>query len=133
MALLLHAPASVGDVLDRLTILALKRDRVRDPERRANVARELDALASVWAAALGDWRADPDAAALAEVNTALWDVEDDLRAREARGDFGPAFVEAARSVYRLNDRRAALKRRVNLRLGSALVEEKQHPTYEGAP
>lgn len=129
-AVVLAAPASVGDVLDRLTILALKEARLHEPDARANVARERALLREAWdAAGLPDPDALPEHAALAEVNAALWDVEDALRAHEAAQDFGAAFVERARAVYRTNDRRAALKRAVNARLGSALTEEKLHPRY----
>ena len=69
---------------------------------------------------------------LQAVNEELWDIEDEIRACEARGDFGPEFVELARSVYRTNDRRSAIKRRINLELGSALVEEKEYPCYQRA-
>ena len=72
-------------------------------------------------------------AELARVNEALWEVEDRLRMAEAAGAFGDAFVADARSVYRLNDRRAALKRALNLRLGSTLIEEKVHPDYAVGP
>lgn len=126
----LSVPSALGDVLDRVTILEIKRARVGDPLRRSNVERELDALRTAWAAGgLPEPEALPEYAALAEVNLALWEVEDRLRAFEAAGDFGAAFVADARAVYRTNDRRAALKRAVNARLGSALVEEKVHPAY----
>ena len=129
----LLVPAALGDVVDRLTILALKRERLSDPTARGNVAREHDALLAAWAAAgLPECRSLPEWAELASVNQALWEVEDALRACEASGAFDARFVESARSVYRINDRRAALKRSVNLSLGSDLVEEKQHPAY-GAP
>ncbi len=72
-------------------------------------------------------------AELARVNEALWEVEDRLRMAEAAGSFGDAFIADARSVYRLNDRRAALKRALNLRLGSTLIEEKVHPDYAAGP
>lgn len=118
--MILLAPSPVADVLDRLTILAIKRERAPD---RPNVAREHDALLAVWArAGLPD--VSDLGAELARVNRALWDVEDRLRAAEARGDFGPAFVADARSVYVLNDRRAALKRSINERFGSVYIEEK---------
>jgi len=117
------APLSVGDVLDRLSILALKRVRLTDPAQRANVETEHAALnaAAIDVTGLDDLRA-----ALDEVNGALWDVEDDLRRREASGDFGDAFVALARSVYRLNDRRAEIKREINLASGSELIEEKSY-------
>ncbi len=128
----LLAPAPAGDVLDRITILRIKAARVSG-EAAANVDRELSALVAAWTdAVLSAPEAAPEFAGLAEVNLALWEVEDRLRAFEAAGDFGPAFVADARSVYRINDRRAALKRAVNLRLGSDLVEEKVHPRYGDA-
>lgn len=125
MPVLLHAPTSVGDVLDRLTILALKRAHATG-EARFHVEREQEALAATWAAA-GLPEALPEREALAEVNARLWAVEDALREAERAGRFDDAFVQLARSVYTLNDRRAALKRAVNERLGSALVEVKLHP------
>jgi hypothetical protein len=126
---LLRAPSAVGDVLDRITILEIKLARI-DATRQANVARELDALRATWAdAGLPAPAEIPEYPALSMVNLALWDVEDRLRAAEARGDFGDAFVADARAVYRTNDRRAALKRAINERFGSVLREEKAHPAY----
>lgn len=124
---MLEVPFSYGDVLDRVTILELKAARVAGAERQANVARELALLRARWEAA--GLPQPPEAAALRAVNTALWEVEDALRRLEAAGDFGPDFVALARRVYHLNDERAALKRAVNLRLGSGLIEEKQYVAY----
>lgn len=121
---MIAVPVSVGELLDKIAILRIKRARIPDPAKLANVARELAALEALdvpgrepLGALEGELRA---------VNEALWDVEDDIRALDARGDFGPAFVALARSVYRLNDRRAALKRAINERAGSGLVEEKSY-------
>jgi hypothetical protein len=128
--MILTIPASAGEVIDKLTILDIKLARIADPAKRANVAREHAALTAAWAAAV------PDPAVLGhlvadlrQVNETLWEVEDALREQERQGDFGPAFVELARSVYRTNDRRAALKREINARLGSTLVEEKSYAAY----
>ena len=128
MATTLLVPASVGDVLDRISILAHKRERVA-ASAVANVASELAALLAAWPQALPAPNDIPEHAELDSVNRALWEVEDRLRAAEAMHQFGESFVADARSVYRLNDRRAALKRSVNLRYNSGLVEEKLHPRY----
>ncbi|MSQ02643.1 MAG: hypothetical protein EXR71_12265 [Myxococcales bacterium] len=126
----IFAPASVGDGLDRLTILAHKRARAVGAPAD-NVSRELAALLAAWTdAGLPTPESVPEFGALDQVNRQLWATEDRLRAAEAAGQFGPGFVEEARAVYRLNDRRAAIKRAVNIRYGSALVEEKLHPHYE---
>jgi hypothetical protein len=120
-------PLPLGDVLDRITILRIKARRITDPKKLQNVHAELTLLQARW-----DAQAFPALAeepALAEVNERLWDVEDELRALEDRAEFGPEFVARARSVYQLNDQRAALKRAVNEVLGSALVEEKSYATY----
>jgi hypothetical protein len=127
----LRVPISPGELLDKLTILRLKAARIADAEKRANVARELATLEAIWRAEVpqrAELRGEEEA--LARVNAALWEVEDALREREAAGRFDGEFVALARSVYRHNDERAAIKRRVNLALGSALVEEK---SYRGAP
>jgi tetratricopeptide (TPR) repeat protein len=117
---------AAGDLLDRLTILEIKRDRIRDPAKLRHVRAELEALAEPRRT-LGE---SPELAALQaqlrEINEQLWEVEDELRLCEQRQDFGPHFIELARSVYRTNDRRAALKRAVNELLHSPLVEEKSY-------
>ncbi|MCL5779075.1 hypothetical protein M1105_19095 [Limibaculum sp. FT325] len=119
-----------GELIDRLTILEIKAARITDPARRANVEAERTALEEVRRRALPP---HPDlarlTAALREVNEALWDIEDRIRACEAAGDFGPDFVALARAVYRTNDRRAELKREISLALGSRLIEEKSYRPY----
>ena len=121
----LTIPASPGEVADKLSILDLKAERIMDAARVANVLVERDALRLAWAeAGLPPYDSLPEWPELVAVNGALWDVEDALRQHEAQGDFGAEFVALARSVYRHNDHRAALKRRMNLSLGSRLIEEK---------
>jgi len=123
----IRVDVSVGEFLDKLSILEIKSERIADPAKLAHVRRELETLRAAWAASpyatadLGD-----DYAELAALNRTLWDIEDRIRGMEAGGRFDAAFVELARSVYRTNDRRAAIKRRLNLRLGSDLVEEKSY-------
>jgi hypothetical protein len=126
----LHAPVSVGEFVDKYSILEIKAERIADDAQRANVVRERDALRAAWAASP---LAAHDLAALAAelrgVNEALWTIEDRIRAKEAARQFDDEFVELARSVYRTNDRRAELKRDLNRRLGSDLVEEKSYTRY----
>ncbi len=130
-ALDLRVPISPGELLDKLTILRIKAVRIADAAKRANVARELALLEAIWRTEVPDGAALREAEdGLARVNAALWEVEDALREREAAQRFDAEFVALARSVYRHNDERAALKRRVNERLGSTLIEEK---SYRGGP
>ena len=123
----------LGDIVDKVTILQIKLERLPSPGARANVRRELRTLIDTWhdheLPELDGLDAFPD---LAEVNLALWEVEDRLREHEARGDFGDSFVALARRVYRLNDKRAALKRQINDQLGSAYVEEKSYADWKSA-
>ena len=117
----------LGDVVDKVTILLLKQEHIADAAKQANVRRELEVLRAAWAAeglppmpTLEAWEG------LCAVNAQLWKVEDDLREHEARRAFGQRFVDLARSVYKLNDQRAAFKRAINDALGSELVEEKSY-------
>ena len=120
------APVSWGELIDKITILEIKAERIAEPAARANVARELALLREV-AAPVGD---QPGLAALVDrlraVNLALWRIEDDIREKEALAEFDDAFVALARAVYLTNDERAAIKRRINAALRSELVEEKFH-------
>ena len=124
-------PTSVGELLDKITILEIKSERIKNPGQIENIARELGALRAVR---LGD---DIDRTMLARlgaelkrVNATLWDVEDAIRECDARGDFGEKFIELARAVYRLNDERARLKKAINLASGSRLVEEKSYKSFD---
>jgi len=117
----------LGDVIDRITILRIKAVRIDDAVRRAHAVRELAVLEQTWReGAFGEVDEQEETELLSDVNARLWEVEDRLREHERLGDFGPAFIALARSVYRLNDRRAALKSAVNARLGSRLVEVKSY-------
>ena len=118
-----------GELVDKLTILDIKLDRLTDGAQRRNVALERDVLGDAYAALREDARLAALRAELRAVNEALWAIEDDIRAHERRGDFGAGFVALARAVYRTNDARAALKRTINVALGSRLVEEKSYAAY----
>jgi hypothetical protein len=118
---------SPGEAADKLTILTIKQDRIREPEKLAHIGRE----AALLDAALAPLRARfPEILPLIEklraVNEALWDVEDALRLHEKRSDFGAEFVRLARSVYEMNDRRARLKAEINAILGSDIAEQKSY-------
>ena len=123
-------PASFGELIDKITILEIKAERIGDAAKVANVRTELDMLNATWAGHaasrtdIGDERAR-----LRAVNEALWDIEDRIRVKEKAKAFDAEFIEIARSVYVRNDERAAVKREINLKLGSTLVEEKSYQDY----
>jgi hypothetical protein len=123
-------PVSPGELLDKITILRIKAARMTDAAKVANVRHELALLERTWresgaaAHALGD-----EEAALERVNGALWDIEDEIRDKEAAQAFDARFVELARAVYVTNDERAAIKKRINTKLGSAIFEEKSYRPY----
>jgi len=121
-------PISWGELLDKITILQIKRERIDDPTARANVARELETLWQLGGEALSGEEVAAPFAELKTVNEALWEIEDAIRQEEARGLFGPEFIRLARAVYHQNDLRAALKRELNRALRSELVEEKSYWT-----
>ncbi len=126
----ISVPVSFGELIDKLTILEIKDARIGDAARRANVRTELDLLASTWEAAPAS-RTDiaAERARLRAVNEALWDIEDRIRLKEKAKAFDAEFIELARSVYIRNDERAAIKREINQKLGSTLVEEKSYQEY----
>lgn len=126
----LSVPISHGELIDKITILEIKFERIDDAAKRANVRTELDLLNAIWGA-------DPAArtdigrerTSLRAVNEALWEIEDRIRVKEKAQAFDAEFIELARSVYIRNDERAAIKRAINVKLGSTLVEEKSYQQY----
>ena len=126
----LQVPVSVGEVLDKITILQIKLAHISDAAKRTNIQNELDALLPLVA---GDaFTTDQMQALMAElksVNEVLWDIEDDIREKEAAKSFDAEFVRLARAVYITNDKRAEIKKQINLATGSALVEEKSYESY----
>ena len=126
----LMVPISPGELIDKITILEIKSQRMTDATKLHNVRTELALLTDTWRAspfAATDIRAEWDA--LREVNGELWDIEDRIRDQERDGNFGEVFIELARAVYVTNDERAALKKKINTKLGSTLVEEKSYADY----
>jgi hypothetical protein len=123
----ISCPCSLGELIDKITILRIKAERIGEEEKLANVRREL-ALLEGLAREDGPTGSSIDLLAdqLAAVNARLWDIEDAIRTCEREGDFGPRFVALARSVYGENDARAALKRAINTLANSALIEEKSY-------
>ena len=123
-------PVSIGELVDKITILLLKREYIQEPAKLANIATELQALQAALPSQAQKVAGVTDLThELLEVNRSLWHIEDDIRDCERRKDFGPRFIELARAVYFTNDKRAALKRNINALTGSALVEEKSYQTY----
>jgi hypothetical protein len=120
-------PVSWGELIDKITILEIKRERLTGEAAQANVARELEALTTIAAPVLaGDQAARDLMIRLKILNEILWDVENAIRAKDAAQLFDADFVELARAVHQRNDERAALKRQLNLQLASELVEEKSY-------
>lgn len=128
--MLLNVQTSPGEFLDKLTILEIKSERMTDPSKLANVTRELTILRETWGASpLSARDVSALVAALKQVNEALWEIEDRIRVKESARAFDAEFVELARSVYVTNDRRAAIKRELNVELGSEILEEKSYEKY----
>ncbi len=121
---------SVGELLDKITVLQIKRERIHDPQKQTNIMKELDLLTIVcdekipMTGELADLTAE-----LKKVNESLWEIEDDIRDCERAKDFGDRFISLARAVYHTNDRRAALKNRLNILTNSAVIEEKSYQAY----
>ncbi|MGO1462598.1 MAG: DUF6165 family protein [Marinobacter sp.] len=130
MADVIKVPVSFGEVLDKITILEIKSERIKDEAKVRNVQLELNELSATWNDAVKDQSAIADLRKqLKAVNEELWVIEDDIRDEEAAQDFGSRFIELARAVYVTNDKRAALKKDINLALGSRFVEEKSYQDY----
>ncbi|HET9482571.1 MAG TPA: DUF6165 family protein [Xanthomonadales bacterium] len=130
---LISVPVSFGELLDKIAILEIKSERIDDPAKLANIRRELDLLESTWRAAPeSKVEIGPERAALKAVNLRLWTIEDEIRMQERRQAFDAEFVRLARAVYFENDERARIKREINVKLGSALVEEKSYQDYRVA-
>jgi hypothetical protein len=127
----IKVPISPGELLDKITILRIKSQRIGDPAKLANVRLELRVLEETWnASAYAKVDIDAEISALGLVNERLWIIEDDIRDQERAQAFDAEFIRLARAVYFENDERAAIKRRINAKLGSAIVEEKSYRDYQ---
>jgi 5'-deoxynucleotidase YfbR-like HD superfamily hydrolase len=121
---------SIGEFFDKITILEIKQERIRDAEKLANITKELDALnALLQKLPFSRTDVQDEVDELKSINEKLWVIEDDIRDKEAAKEFDQQFVELARSVYFTNDRRSEVKRTINIKLGSNFVEEKSYEEY----
>jgi hypothetical protein len=125
-----YAEISPGELFDKITILEIKKSRIRDEEKLRNIGVELDLLKGVWSENIPS---SPKLSTLYNeiraVNERLWDIEDDIRRCERNKDFGEEFIGLARSVYLTNDRRSTIKRSINELLGARIMEEKSYEPY----
>lgn len=118
---------SHGEIIDKLTIIQIKLERIKDEAKLENLRKEFLVLDKATSSIIK--REDPLYTALYEVNCSLWDIEDHIRDLERKKDFGKDFIETARSVYIINDRRSDIKREINLKTSSGLIEEKSYEKY----
>ena len=118
---------SNGEIIDKLTIIQIKLERIRDKGKLENLKKEYDELIGVSESILS--LTDPLFTALYQVNCELWDIEDRIRDLERKKDFGADFIATARAVYFRNDRRSEIKREINLKTSSGLIEEKSYEKY----
>ena len=126
----LSAEISVGEFLDKITILEIKSERIDDSAKLENIHKELNTLRKTWAASpFSQQDIAVEIAELKAINEALWKIEDDIRDKESEAAFDDQFIQLARSVYVTNDQRAAVKRKINVKVGSELVEEKSYADY----
>jgi len=130
---LISIPISHGELIDKITILEIKAEQMRDAAKLANVRMELGMLERTWTADIASTTdISAERARLKAINESLWDIEDRIRLKEKAQAFDAEFVELARAVYFRNDERASIKREINLKLGSKLVEEKSYQDYGNA-
>ncbi|HKE95276.1 MAG TPA: DUF6165 family protein [Povalibacter sp.] len=127
----IRVPISPGELIDKITILQIKSERMSDPAKLANVRTELALLETTWRESEhGRHDIKAEWAALKSINEKLWVIEDDIRDKERARTFDQQFIELARAVYVTNDERAAVKRQINTKLGSRIVEEKSYKEYK---
>jgi hypothetical protein len=122
-------PVSWGELIDKVTILEIKSAKIANPAALANIRRELAWLQAIAQPILAEDLVAGLKRQLKEVNEALWQIEDHIREKEAAAEFDSEFIELARSVYKRNDERSALKRQINAQLNSEIVEEKSYAAY----
>ncbi len=130
-------PISVGELVDKISILKIKQERIKEPTKLTNINLEHDLLRRILEEITNNLVTSQHpqlfglSVKLKNINMIIWDIEDDIRDHERRKDFGPTFVELARGVYHNNDERATIKREINEFVGSTIVEEKSYTDYKG--
>ncbi len=126
----LKTDISVGEFLDKVTILEIKSQRILDTKKLQTIGKELHLLHQIWdASPFATHPLTEEIAELKTINEKLWTIEDDIRLKESQAQFDDEFIALARSVYVVNDERATLKRKINIKVGSELVEEKSYADY----
>ena len=121
---------SIGEFFDKITILEIKQERIKDASKLENINKELDSLNTLLQQqAFSRNDISKEVAELKAINEKLWEIEDDIREKESQKSFDQGFIELARAVYFTNDRRSEVKRDINLKLGSEFVEEKSYEQY----
>ncbi|MCF6289257.1 MAG: DUF6165 family protein [Proteobacteria bacterium] len=127
---LINTPVSYGEILDKITILEIKQRNISDEKKLKNVQHELNILTTAWDSKTpSSDEITQLKEQLKQVNQSLWNIEDNIRIKESKKEFDDEFIQIARSVYYENDKRAAVKKEINLLLGSELVEEKSYQDY----
>lgn len=126
----IQVEVSIGEFLDKLTILQIKSEKIEEKRKLANVNKELETLLDIWQhSPYANSAIEQEVASLRAINEQLWEIEDDIRDKELKKEFDQRFIELARAVYVTNDKRAAIKKMINEKLGSGLVEEKSYADY----
>jgi hypothetical protein len=126
----IQVEVSVGEFLDKMVILEIKSERIKDAEKLKSIHKELDILRSAWKnSPFSQNDLSKELAQLKKINETLWVIEDDIRDKERQKTFDEEFIQLARSVYINNDERAAVKKAINLKVGSELIEEKSYSAY----
>lgn len=121
---------SIGEFWDKITVLQIKADRIKDKDKLINITKELNQLVDHWKkSSHNEIEIDAELKKLRHINEQLWDIEDNIRDKELAQEFDDVFVELARSVYFINDKRAEVKKEINKKMGSSLVEEKSYKEY----
>ncbi len=126
----IKVPISPGELLDKITILEIKTEKIQDKEKLLNIKSELGLLNNVWENSISNNETMLQLKKELKCNNQnLWDIEDKIRIKESKQEFDQEFIELARSVYIQNDKRAATKKEINLLLGSQIIEEKSYADY----